>query len=123
MVGKRKFVSEFSVSITSKGWLMFTPDQLHADGKMNDELQEVADNSHIYLICKKPKATCCNEQPIIHNGLVSGKVSSRVKGKEIVSEYTFPFEFEDNKLRDTISLIDVIAIIQEINIGSKTENE
>ena len=39
MVGKRKFVSEFSVSITSKGWLMFTPDQLHADGKMNDELQ------------------------------------------------------------------------------------
>ncbi|HBR5159449.1 TPA: hypothetical protein L9X99_005245, partial [Klebsiella pneumoniae] len=56
MVGKRKFVSEFSVSITSKGWLMFTPDQLHADGKMNDELQEVADNSHIYLICKKPKA-------------------------------------------------------------------
>ncbi|MGI8261070.1 hypothetical protein ACR0RW_16540 [Klebsiella pneumoniae] len=98
MVGKRKFVSEFSVSITSKGWLMFTPDQLHADGKMNDELQEVADNSHIYLICKKPKATCCNEQPIIHNGLVSGKVSSRVKGKEIVSEYTFPFEFEDNEV-------------------------
>ncbi len=98
MVGKRKFVSEFSVSITSKGWLMFTPDQLHADGKMNDELQEVADNSHIYLICKKPKATCCNEQPIINNGLVSGKVSSRVKGKEIVSEYTFPFEFEDNEV-------------------------
>ena len=36
---------------------------------------------------------------------------------------TFPFEFKHNKLRDTISLIDVIAIIQEINIGSKTENE
>lgn len=36
---------------------------------------------------------------------------------------TFPFEFKHNKLRDTISLIDVIAIIQEINIGRKTENE
>lgn len=36
---------------------------------------------------------------------------------------TFPFEFKHNKLRDTISLIDVIAIIQEINIGSKAENE
>ena len=36
---------------------------------------------------------------------------------------TFPFEFKHNKLRDTISLIDVIAIIQEINIDSKTENE
>lgn len=30
---------------------------------------------------------------------------------------TFPFEFKHNKLKDTISLIDVIAIIQEINIG------
>ena len=36
---------------------------------------------------------------------------------------TFPFEFKHNKLRNTISLIDVIAIIQEINIGSKTENK
>ena len=36
---------------------------------------------------------------------------------------TFPFEFKHNKLKDTISLIDVIAIIQEINIGNKTENK
>ena len=35
----------------------------------------------------------------------------------------FPFEFKHNKLKNDISLIDVIAIIQEINIGSKTENE
>ena len=35
----------------------------------------------------------------------------------------FPFKFKHNQLRDTISLIDVIAIIQEINIGNKTENK
>ena len=33
-----------------------------------------------------------------------------------------PFKFKHNKLSGVISLIDVIAIIQEINIESKMEN-
>ncbi|QXO54656.1 hypothetical protein [Morganella morganii] len=41
MIGKRKFFSEFSVGITSNGWLMFTPDQLHTEGKMNDAHQDI----------------------------------------------------------------------------------
>ena len=98
MVGKRRYISEFSVGITSKGWLMFTPDQLHAKGKMQKEFQDIADNSHIYLICKRPKATFSNEQPVIQDGLVSGKVISRVDGEEVVSEYSFPFSFQANEV-------------------------
>ncbi|HDK6052201.1 TPA: hypothetical protein M4243_003246 [Klebsiella variicola] len=77
---------------------MFTPEQLHADGKMRAEHQDIADNSHIYLICKRPKATCDKEQPVIKDGIVSGRVFSRVKGEAIVSEYRFPFEFEEDEV-------------------------
>lgn len=98
MVGKRKFVSEFSVGLTSNGWLMFTPDQLHSDGKMKAAQQDIADNSHIYIICKKPKANCSSEEPIIREDQATGKVISRIDGVEVVSEYSFPFDFIDDEI-------------------------
>ncbi|HBQ8679191.1 TPA: hypothetical protein L9A61_002145 [Klebsiella pneumoniae] len=98
MAGKRRYISEFSVGITPKGWLMFTPDQLHADGKMEEAYQDIADNSHIYIICKRPKAAFSNADPIIQDGMVSGNLISRVNGKEIITEYSFPFRFEEGEV-------------------------
>ncbi|MFT2789734.1 hypothetical protein ACMV5I_06635 [Serratia sp. T13T92] len=103
MIGKRKFVSEFSVGITSNGWLMLTPDQLHAEGKMNDAHQDISDNSHIYLICKKPKTNCSNEEPVISVDQVTGKVISRIDGTEVVSEYSFPFAFIEDEVALRVS--------------------
>lgn len=103
MVGKRKFVSEFSVGITSNGWLMFTPDQLPAEGKMKDAHQHISDNSHIYLICKKPKANCSNVEPVVSVDHVTGKVISRIDGAEVVSEYSFPFVFIEDEVALRVS--------------------
>lgn len=97
MTGKRKFVSEFSIGMTSKGWLIFTPDQLHSDGRMKEEHQNIADNSHIYLICKRPKAICSKEMLLINDGILSGEVISRVNGEEVISTYSFPFKFESGE--------------------------
>lgn len=103
MVGKRKFVSEFSVGITSNGWLMFTPDQLPAEGKMKDAHQHISDNSHIYLICKKPIANCSNVEPVVSVDHVTGKVISRIDGAEVVSEYSFPFVFIEDEVALRVS--------------------
>ncbi len=97
MAGKRKYVSEFSVGITSEGWLMITPDQLHADGKMREEHQIISDSCHIYMICKRPKATCSPGTPTLEDGYLSGSIISRVSGEEVLSEYCFPFEFEEEE--------------------------
>ncbi|EFN8906208.1 hypothetical protein D6912_15785 [Escherichia coli] len=77
---------------------MFTPDQLHSDGKMKAAQQDIADNSHIYIICKKPKANCSSEEPIIREDQATGKVISRIDGVEVVSEYSFPFDFIDDEI-------------------------
>ncbi|HFL4858635.1 TPA: hypothetical protein ACG34F_002947 [Escherichia coli] len=103
MTGRRKFVSEFSVGITSNGWLMFTPDQLHAEGKMKETHQDISDNSHIYLICKKPKANCSSEEPNINGGQAIGKVISRIDGVDVVSDYSFPFEFVEDEVALRVS--------------------
>ncbi|MCL9671405.1 hypothetical protein [Citrobacter sp. MNAZ 1397] len=95
MSGKRKYVSEFSVTITSKGWLMFTPEQLHAEGEMRAEHRDIANNCHIYMICKRPKATCSVEPPTLDNGFLTGNLTSRVAGEVITSNYRIPFEFEN----------------------------
>ncbi|URO00912.1 hypothetical protein NB069_08590 [Leclercia adecarboxylata] len=97
MSGKRKYLSEFSVTITSERWLMFTPEQLHAEGVMRAEHKDIADNCHIYMICKRPKATCSSEPPIIDNGIMTGFLTSRVDGKELISSYKLPFQFEDEE--------------------------
>lgn len=97
MSGKRKYVSEFSVTITSKGWLMFTPDQLHAEGEIRAEHRDIADSCHIYMICKRPKATCSAEPPTLDNGILTGHLTSRVAGELVLSTYKIPFEFEDEE--------------------------
>lgn len=103
MKGVRKFLSEFSVIITSKGWLMFTPEQLHAEGVMRKEHQEIANNCHIYMICKRPKAFCTPENPIVHDGIVNGSVISKVEGVASEYNYKFPFEFKDDEVRLVVS--------------------
>lgn len=103
MKGARKFLSEFSVIITSKGWLMFTPEQLHAAGVMRPEHQEIADNSHIYMICKRPKTFCSPENSTISDGVVSGYVISKNKGDELHHGYKFPFKFIEDEVQLVVS--------------------
>ncbi|WP_108700608.1 hypothetical protein [Phytobacter sp. SCO41] len=103
MKGVRKFLSEFSVIITSKGWLMFTPEQLHSQGVMRQEHREIADNSHIYMVCKSLKAFCAPENPCLDDGMVSGYIISKEKGKEVKYSYKFPFEFIEDEVRLVVS--------------------
>lgn len=50
----KKYLSEFAVNLYSARWLMTSASQLMTGGSLGSIEQEVANNSHIYLICKSP---------------------------------------------------------------------
>ncbi len=62
---------------------------------MGVEQQEVANNSHIYLICKRPIISFSKESFSYEKGVVSGHVNYRVQGELIEIPFSIPFSLLD----------------------------
>lgn len=87
---KKKYLTDFAVNLCSSRWMMTTASQLTSGGYMNPLEKNIADNCHIYLICKMPIFSFCASTFKYENDTISGSVLSRKNG----GERSYPFKFD-----------------------------
>ncbi|HCM0712920.1 TPA: hypothetical protein N2743_004416 [Vibrio parahaemolyticus] len=92
---KKLYLSEFAVNLCTSRWLMTPVSQLMSGGSMGAEEQEVANNSHIYLICKRPIISFSKETFKYDKGEVSGHINYRIQGELTEIPFSFPFSLLD----------------------------
>lgn len=91
----RKFMSEFAVHLYSKSFIVVTPSELMAGGTMTLEAQELAQQCHIYLICRRP-GTSYDPAALKFDGRqVSGQLIYKVAGASHPVNFAFPFQLLD----------------------------
>jgi len=88
---EKLYLSEFAVSLYSARWLMTSASQLMTGKTMSAEEQEVANNSHIYLICKSPVISFAKDSFKYEGGVLSGDINYRIEG--VLREKGFSFKF------------------------------
>lgn len=88
---KRKYLSEFAISLFSARWMMIPAHQLSSDGEFKKAELEVALASHIYLICKTPAISFSRDLFKYENGILSGSIKYSLEGE--IREKLFSFEF------------------------------
>ncbi|WP_025538909.1 hypothetical protein [Vibrio parahaemolyticus] len=92
---KKLYLSEFAVNLFTSRWLMIPVSQLMSGGSMGAEEQEVANNSHIYLICKRPILSFSKHSFCYEDGNVSGHINYRIEGEVSELEFSIPFPLLD----------------------------
>jgi hypothetical protein len=100
---KRKFLSEFAVSLFSSRFLMIPASEVGTDGELGTLEAEIAARSHIYLICKRPGFTYCPETFSYAEGTLSGKLQYKVRGKSKNIEFSIPFPLVDGAVSVGVS--------------------
>lgn len=96
-VADRKFFSEFAVNLCSARWLIVMPSQLSAGYEMTDPQGiEISQNSHIYLICRRPSSYFDSTQFAFDGNFVSGHVVYKVDGAQKRSRFKMPFFLADD---------------------------
>ena len=88
MAKKKQYLSEFSVSLFTSNWLLIPADQVTSGGEMRPEEKLIADNSHIYVICRRPAIRFDPKEFQHQGGVATGEVHYSVAGVK----YTAPFE-------------------------------
>lgn len=88
---KRKYLSEFAINLCSARWLMTSASQMMSGGTMGLAEQEIADNTHIYLICRLPVISFSKDSFEYNNDILSGDINYRVEGE--LKEKSFSIEF------------------------------
>lgn len=88
---KRKYVSEFAISLFSARWMMLPAHQLSNDGEFKPHELEVAKASHIYLICKTPAISFSKESFKYKDGKLAGSIKYSIEGE--IKEKAFSFDF------------------------------
>lgn len=93
---KKKYLSDFAVNLFSARWLLTPAHQLMSGGTIIDSTeQEVADNSHIYIISKSPAISFSEKSFKYENGVVSGHINYHVEGHIKEKEFSFKFPLLD----------------------------
>lgn len=93
-MAKRKFMSEFGVSLNSNRWLMVSAGELASDGDMSVEASNIARACHIYLICRRPTLSFSPKISFDGNG-IKGELVYRIAGTPTVKPFFLPFKLED----------------------------
>ena len=88
---EKLYISEVAVSLYSARWLMTSASQLMTCRTISAEMQEVANNSHIYLICKSPVISFSKDSFKYEGGILSGDINYRIEG--VLREKGFLFKF------------------------------
>ncbi|WP_417613401.1 hypothetical protein [Owenweeksia hongkongensis] len=91
MKGNRKYLSEHSVNLYSNRWLMFPAHQISTAHTDDPEIQEVINNSHIYLICKRPSCFFVPESLSFDGQAISATLAYRINGAIVERPFKMPF--------------------------------
>lgn len=91
MPKKKHYLSEFSVNLCTSNWLLITADQLTSGGVMRPEEKEIADQAHIYLVCRRPSLRFDPPSFSYSDGQATGDLLYFIGGRE--SRVAFSIEF------------------------------
>lgn len=89
---KKLYLSEFAVNLFSARWLMTSASQFMTGGTMGADEQDVANNCHIYLICKSPVISFSKDSLTYKSGKINVTANYRMEGE--LREQKFSFEFQ-----------------------------
>src|SRR5690554_5482662 len=85
---KKLYLSEFAVNLFSARWLMTSASQFMSGGTMGADEQNVANNCHIYLICKSPVISFSKDSLTYESGKLSVTANYRVEGEVREQEFS-----------------------------------
>ena len=100
---KRKYLSEFAVNLFSARWLMTSASQLMSGGKMDEEQQDVVNNSHIYVICHRPMISFSKNSFKYENGKIIGHVNYKINGELRERPFSQEFHLPDGAIEVKLS--------------------
>lgn len=103
MKGQRKFLSEFAINLFTSRFMIVPVSQLTAEGTMPEGAQEVADDCHIYLICRHPSPSYVPEAFRYSEGMIEGKISYKVDGNPCTVDFSHTFRLSDGAVDIKVS--------------------
>lgn len=92
---KKLYLSEFAVNLFSARWLMTSASHFMTGRTMGADEQDVANNCHIYLICKSPIISFSKDSLKHEDGILSVKINYRIEGDMREKEFSFDFPLLD----------------------------
>lgn len=92
---KRKYLSEYGVSLCTSNWLMMPSDQVNFDGEMGEEEAEISQQCHIYLICRRPATYYIKDSFSYKDGQIKVNIAYKIDGKEHIVEFNNAFPLLD----------------------------
>lgn len=122
---KKKFLSEFAVSLFSARWIMTSASQFMSGGKMDEQVQEIADRCHIYIIGKTPIISYCNKSFRYEDDTLSGKIIYRINGEPREKEFSTHFPLLDGATKVILSDYphrDIFTVNEECKKGDYIRN-
>ncbi|MBT0024075.1 hypothetical protein J4H29_05000 [Vibrio alginolyticus] len=96
---KKKYLSDYAVNLCSSRWLMFPASNLMSGDTWKLNSQQVLNNCHIYIICKRPKLSFSPETFHYDGEFVSGHLVYKVSGIEQKIEFSMPFPLLDGAVQ------------------------
>ncbi|TCV82586.1 MULTISPECIES: hypothetical protein [Methylomonas] len=103
-MSKRKYyLSEFSVNLFTSNWLLIPADQVTSGGEMRPAEKVIADNSHIYLICRRPALRFDAGTFQYQDSVASGDLIYSISGTEYRAPFQIQFPLLDDASRATLS--------------------
>jgi hypothetical protein len=103
MLKKKHYLSEFSVSLCTSNWLLISADQLTSGGVMRTEDREIADQSHIYVVCRRPSLRFDPSSFKYLNQRAKGDLIYLIEGQENRVPFDIDFPLLDDALRADLS--------------------
>jgi hypothetical protein len=85
---KRKYLSEFAVSLFSSNWAMIPSNQIASGGEIDSEGADLLAKCHIYVICKRPALSFSTQDFSYRDGVISGHLVFRKQGSVTTSLFT-----------------------------------
>lgn len=94
----KAYMTEFSVILASARWVALTASELATGIPIPEPHLSISAECHIYAICRCPNFSFEPESFGFENGVVSGRISYRVKGKPHFLEFKLPYEIVDGAI-------------------------
>lgn len=92
---KRKYLSDFAVSLFSARFGFLTASQLVSNNKIKPETEEFLRTCNIYLICQRPAFSFSPTGFSYDGKKVKGNLQYKVNGKTKLKAFNLPFELCD----------------------------
>ena len=102
-MAERKYLSEHAVNLFTSNFIVVTPSELMSGGEMDENVKNISDNCHIYLICSRPVSSFNDDDFEFKNDKISGSIKYRAKDEEVQTQFEFPFALCDEAIEVKVS--------------------